>query len=68
MSNPDTAVRLANAFRLYLSLLQTLSANSPFRTGTDSGKQLGRAQLPAIPAARQFRDFAEFCRVADHTA
>ena len=37
IAEPDTAIRLANAFRRYLPALQALSANSPFQDGTDSG-------------------------------
>jgi carboxylate-amine ligase len=69
MPDPDTAVRLANAFRLYLPLLQALSANSPFREGTDSGNASSRSSVvrsyPRFQLPRQFRDYEEFCRVAD---
>jgi glutamate---cysteine ligase / carboxylate-amine ligase len=67
--DPDTAVHLANAFRLYLPALQALSANSPFREGVDSGHASARTQVvrsyPRFQVPRQFRDYEDFCRVAD---
>ncbi len=69
MPDPETAVRLSNAFRLYLPVLQALSANSPFRAGTDSGHASARTQVvrsyPRFQVPRQFRDYEDFCRVAD---
>jgi len=69
MPDPDTAVRLANAFRLYLPVLQALSANSPFREGKDSGHASARTQVvrsyPRFQVPRQFRDYEDFCQVAD---
>jgi carboxylate-amine ligase len=66
---PETAVRLANAFRLYLPVLQALSANSPFREGADSGHASARTQVvrsyPRFLVPRQFRDYEDFCNVAD---
>ena len=67
--DPETAVRLANAFRLYLPVLQALSANSPFREGLDSGHASARTQAvrsyPRFLVPRQFRDYEDFCAVAD---
>jgi glutamate---cysteine ligase / carboxylate-amine ligase len=67
--DPDVAVRLANAFRLYLPALQALSANSPFREGEDSGHASARTQVvrsyPRCQVPRQFHDYEDFCRVAD---
>ena len=67
--DPETAVRLANAFRLYLPLLQALSANSPFREGVDSGNASSRSSVvrsyPRFQLPRQFRDYEEFRQVAD---
>jgi glutamate---cysteine ligase / carboxylate-amine ligase len=69
MPNPEAAVRLANAFRLYLPVLQALSANSPFWAGVDSGHASARASVvrsyPRFQLPRQFRDYEDFCRVAD---
>jgi len=67
--DPETAVQLANAFRLYLPVLQSLSANSPFRGGTDSGHDSARSSevrsYPRFDMPRRFRDYEDFCRVAD---
>jgi glutamate---cysteine ligase / carboxylate-amine ligase len=69
MPDPEAAVRVANAFCLYLPLLQALSANSPFREGADSGNASSRTSVvrsyPRFQLPRQFRDYEEFCRVAD---
>ncbi len=66
---PELAVRVTNAFRLYLPALQALSANSPFREGADSGHASARASVvrsyPRFQVPRRFRDFEDFCRVAD---
>ncbi|HEY6551010.1 MAG TPA: YbdK family carboxylate-amine ligase [Solirubrobacterales bacterium] len=66
---PEIAVRVANAFRLYLPALQALSANSPFQEGVDSGHASARTQVvrsyPRFQVPRQFRDYEDFCNVAD---
>lgn len=67
--DPDTAVRVANAFRIYLPVLQALSANSPFQEGSDSGHASARTSVvrsyPRFQLPRSFRDYEDFCRVAD---
>lgn len=69
MPDPETAVHLANAFRLYLPVLQALSANSPFWEGVDSGHASARTSVvrsyPRFQLPRQMRDYEDFCRVAD---
>jgi glutamate---cysteine ligase / carboxylate-amine ligase len=69
MPDPETAIRIANAFCLYLPLLQALSANSPFREGIDSGNASSRTSVvrsyPRFQLPRQFRDYEEFRDVAD---
>jgi glutamate---cysteine ligase / carboxylate-amine ligase len=69
MPDPETAVRIANAFRLYLPVLQALTANSPFREGIDSGNASSRSSVvrsyPRFQLPRQFRGYEEFCQVAD---
>ena len=69
MPDPETAVQVANAFRVYLPVLQALTANSPFREGVDSGNASSRASVvrsyPRFRLPRQFRDYEDFCRVAD---
>jgi glutamate---cysteine ligase / carboxylate-amine ligase len=67
--DPDVAVHLTNAFRLYLPALQALSANSPFREGADSGHASARTSVvrsyPRFQVPRHFRDYEDFCQVAD---
>jgi glutamate---cysteine ligase / carboxylate-amine ligase len=67
--DPEAAVRLTNAFRLYLPALQALSANSPFQAGVDSGHASARTQVvrsyPRFQVPRAFRDYADFLEVAD---
>jgi glutamate---cysteine ligase / carboxylate-amine ligase len=69
MPDPDAAVRLANSFRLYLPVLQALSANSPFWEGVDSGHASARTSVvrayPRFQLPRQLRDYEDFCHVAD---
>lgn len=69
MPDPETAVRVANAMRFHLPLLQALAANSPFREGADCGFASGRAievgGYPRFEMPRAFRDYDEFLRVAD---
>ena len=67
--DPEAAIGLANAFRLYLPALQALSANSPFREGVDSGDASARAAVvrgyPRFQMPRHFHDYAHFLEVAD---
>ena len=67
--DPEAAVRIANAFRRYLPALTALSANSPFRRGADSGHASARTTVvrayPRFQVPRAFRDYEDFCRVAD---
>lgn len=69
MPDPETAVRVANALRHRLSLLQALTANSPFWRGVDSGLASARSAVvhtyPRFEMPRKFRDYEDFCRVAD---
>jgi carboxylate-amine ligase len=69
MPDPETAIRVANALRYHLPLLQALTANSPFREGADSGLASARAAVvrsyPRFEMPREFRDFEEFRTVAD---
>lgn len=69
MPDPETAIRVANALRYHLPLLQALAANSPFRAGEDTGLASARAAVtrayPRFEVPRSFRDFEEFGRVAD---
>ena len=69
ISDPETAVQLANAFTQYLPVLSALAANSPYRAGADTGHASARTQVvrayPRFQVPRRFRDYEDFCRVAD---
>lgn len=70
MPDPETAIRVANALRRQLPLLQALTANSPFQEGGDSGHASARtaavvSSYPRFEMPREFRDFEEFQEVAD---
>ena len=69
MPDPQTAVRVCNALRHHLPLLQALTANSPFRQGEDSGLASARsavvASYPRFEMPRAFEDYEDFVRVAD---
>ncbi len=69
MPDPETAIGVANALRHHLPTLQALTANSPFRQGEDSGLASARAAVvgsfPRFEMPRAFRDYEDFCRVAD---
>jgi glutamate---cysteine ligase / carboxylate-amine ligase len=69
MPDPETAVRVANALRHHLPLLQALTANSPFREGVDTGLGSARAAVvasyPRFEMPREFRDYEEFLAIAD---
>jgi glutamate---cysteine ligase / carboxylate-amine ligase len=69
MPDPETAIRVANALRQHLPLLQALSANSPYWQGVDSGHASGRtvtvSRYPRFEMPRSFRDYEEFLHVAD---
>jgi carboxylate-amine ligase len=69
MPDPETAVAVANAMRHHLPLLAALAGNSPFRDGADSGLASARAAAvrtyPRFELPRAFRDYEDFCRVAD---
>ena len=69
MPDPETAIRVANALRHHLPLLQALTANSPFREGEDTGLASARAatvaSYPRFEMPREFRDYEEFLAVAD---
>ena len=69
MPDAETAVRVCNALRHHLPLLQALTANSPFRLGEDSGLASARAAVvasyPRFEMPRAFRDYDDFLSVAD---
>ncbi|HUB99909.1 MAG TPA: YbdK family carboxylate-amine ligase [Solirubrobacterales bacterium] len=69
MPDPETAIRVANAMRLRLPLLQAISANSPFREGFDTGLASARTaslrSYPRFEIPRSFASYDEFLEVAD---
>jgi len=69
MPDAETAVRVGNALRYHLPLLQAITANSPFRQGEDSGLASARTAVvrsyPRFEMPRAFRDYEDFRRVAD---
>jgi glutamate---cysteine ligase / carboxylate-amine ligase len=72
MPDPETAIRVSNGLRRHLPLLHSLSANSPFWYGRDSGLASARAAIlrsyPRYGVPRWFRDWAEFSMVARELA
>jgi carboxylate-amine ligase len=68
MPDPESAVRVLNALRGHLPLLQGLAAGSPFWFGADSGLASARfSTVRAYPrrgVPRAFRDWAEYEEVA----
>jgi carboxylate-amine ligase len=69
MPDPETAIRVANAMRLQLPLLEAITANSPFREGFDTGLASARTaslrSYPRFEIPRAFADYEEFLAVAD---
>ncbi|HET7443725.1 MAG TPA: YbdK family carboxylate-amine ligase [Solirubrobacterales bacterium] len=69
MPDPETAIRVANAMRLRLPLLQAITANSPFREGFDTGLASARTaslrSYPRFEIPRSFASYDEFLEVAD---
>ncbi len=69
MPDPETAIRVANAMRLQLPLLEAITANSPFREGFDTGLASARTaslrSYPRFEIPRAFADYDEFVAVAD---
>ena len=72
MPDPETAVRVCNGLRRHLPLLHSLSANSPFWYGRDSGLASARAAVlrsyPRYGVPRWFRDWEDFLLVARELA
>jgi carboxylate-amine ligase len=65
----DAAIRVLNALREALPLLQALAAGSPFWFGVDSGLASARTALireyPSVAVPRPFASFDEWAGVAD---
>ncbi|MDQ6732369.1 MAG: YbdK family carboxylate-amine ligase [Actinomycetota bacterium] len=68
MPDPETAIKVFNAIRVRLPLLQALAANSPFRHGRDTGLASARdvtiRSWPRSGVPRAMRDFDDFQRTA----
>jgi glutamate---cysteine ligase / carboxylate-amine ligase len=64
MPDAETAIRVCNAMREHLPLLQALAANSPFWHGLDSGLASARAQVfrgyPRAEIPRAFDSYADY--------
>jgi glutamate---cysteine ligase / carboxylate-amine ligase len=69
MPDPETAIKVFNAMRVRLPLLQALAANSPFRHGRDTGLASARdvtiRSWPRSGVPRAMRDFQDFCGTAE---
>jgi carboxylate-amine ligase len=72
MPDPETAIKVADAMRLHVPLLDALGANSPFWHGVDSGLASARTAIlrsyPRSEVPSAFGDWEEFCRAADDLA
>ena len=68
MPDPETAIKVFNAMRVHLPLLQALAANSPFRHGRDTGLASARdvtiRSWPRSGVPRAMRDFEDFTETA----
>ncbi len=68
MPDPETAIKVFNAIRVRLPLMQALAANSPFRHGRDTGLASARdvtiRSWPRSGVPRAMRDFDDFQRTA----
>ncbi len=69
MPDAPTAIRVFNAMRIHLPLLQGLAANSPFRHGIDTGLASARgvtiSSWPRSGVPRALRDYDDFVALAD---
>jgi glutamate---cysteine ligase / carboxylate-amine ligase len=66
MPDAETAIRVFNALRRQLPLLEALGANSPFRHGRDTGlasaRELTLRSWPRAGAPRAMADYEDFVR------
>jgi carboxylate-amine ligase len=69
MPDSATAIKVFNALRGDLPLLQAMAANSPFRHGRDTGlasaRELSLRGWPRSGTPRALRDFADFCEMSE---
>jgi carboxylate-amine ligase len=69
MPDPETAIKVFNAMRAHLPLLQALAANSPYRYGLDTGLASARGVTmrgwPRSDVPRAMRDYDDFRETAE---
>jgi glutamate---cysteine ligase / carboxylate-amine ligase len=69
MPDPDTAIKVFNAMRVHLPLIQALAANSPFRHGRDTGLASARGitmrSWPRSGVPRTMHGYDDFREEAD---
>jgi carboxylate-amine ligase len=69
VSDPEDAVRAANAMRAHLPMLLALSANSPFWQGRDTGLASSRTPLfqafPRVGIPRAFTSYDDYVQAVD---
>jgi carboxylate-amine ligase len=69
MPDAETAIKVFNAMRRHMPLLQGLAANSPYRHGLDTGLASARGVTisgwPRSGIPRALRDYDDFCAMAD---
>src|SRR4051794_28878218 len=72
MPDPETAIRVANAMRRHVPLIDALAANSPFWHGVDSGLASARTAIlrsyPRSEVPGEFSCWEEFCETAEDLA
>jgi glutamate---cysteine ligase / carboxylate-amine ligase len=72
MPDPESAIRVANAMRVHVPLIDALAANSPFWHGVDSGLASARTAIlrsyPRSEVPREFACWEEFCETATELA
>jgi carboxylate-amine ligase len=72
MPDPESAIRVANAMRVHVPLIDALAANSPFWHGVDSGLASARTAIlrsyPRSEVPREFSCWDEFCETAAELA
>ncbi len=69
MPDAETAIKVFNAMRTHLPLLQGLGANSPYRHGVDTGLASARGVTisgwPRSGIPRALRDYDDFCAMVE---
>jgi glutamate---cysteine ligase / carboxylate-amine ligase len=72
MPDPEVAIRVANAMRVHVPMINALAANSPFWHGIDSGLASARTAIlrsyPRSEMPAEFGGWPEFCETATELA